>query len=111
MPKVLISSGILRDLDKPFLKLLKDAGLEVVFPGPRRQLTEADLMVELKAVTASIAGAEPYTRRVLEAFSELRAIARTGVGYDAIDTTAANEHGIAVAITPGGNHESVAEHT
>jgi phosphoglycerate dehydrogenase-like enzyme len=111
MPKVLIASGILRDLDRPFLKLLRDAGLEIAFPGPRRQLTEADLMVELKGVTASLAGAEPYTRRVLEASPELRVIARTGVGYDAIDVAAANECGIAVAITPGGNHESVAEHT
>lgn len=111
MSKVLIASGILRDLDKPFLKLLRDAGLEVVFPGPRRQLTEADLLAELKGVTASLAGAEPYTRRVLESFPNLRVIARTGVGYDAIDIAAANERGVAVAITPGGNHESVAEHT
>src|SRR6185369_9118224 len=77
----------------------------------RRQLTEAELMSELKGVTASIAGSEPYTRRVMESFPELRAIARTGVGYDAIDVAAANDRGIAVAITPGGNHESVAEHT
>ena len=39
----------------------------------------------------------------------LRAIARTGVGYDAVDLATATARGIAVSITPGTNQESVAE--
>jgi D-3-phosphoglycerate dehydrogenase / 2-oxoglutarate reductase len=41
----------------------------------------------------------------------LRAIARTGVGFDLIDLAAATAHKVAVTITPGTNHESVAEQT
>jgi phosphoglycerate dehydrogenase-like enzyme len=38
-------------------------------------------------------------------------IARTGVGYDAVDVAAATARGIPVTITPGTNQESVAEQT
>ena len=38
-------------------------------------------------------------------------IARTGVGFDAVDLDACNEHGIVVTTTPGVNHHAVAEHT
>jgi phosphoglycerate dehydrogenase-like enzyme len=41
----------------------------------------------------------------------LRAIARTGVGYDLIDVPAATRHRVAVTITPGTNQGSVAEQT
>jgi phosphoglycerate dehydrogenase-like enzyme len=46
---------------------------------------------------------------VLASASRLRVIARTGVGYDAIDVPAATARKIAVTITPGTNQESVAE--
>src|SRR5262245_47008439 len=111
MPRVLIAAAILADLDRPFLHLLRDAGFEVVFPRHRKQLTEAELLDELPGVSAALAGAEPYTRRVIEAFPGLRVIARNGVGYDAVDTDAATQHGVAVTVTPGANQESVAEHT
>ena len=61
--------------------------------------------------SASLAGSEPYTRRVLGAHPQLRVIARAGVGYDAVDVQAATEQGVAVAITPNTNQDAVAEHT
>jgi D-3-phosphoglycerate dehydrogenase len=111
MPKVLIATAMLAGLEKPFVNLLRDAGCEVVYPSLRKQLTETELLAELPGVTASLAGSEPYTRRVIESCPDLRVIARNGVGYDAVDVTAATRQGIAVTITPGTNHESVAEHT
>src|SRR5204863_321797 len=36
---------------------------------------------------------------------------RAGVGFDAVDTAAATDHGVAVTITPGTNQDAVAEHT
>jgi phosphoglycerate dehydrogenase-like enzyme len=65
----------------------------------------------LTAADAVIAGAEPYPRKVIEALPRLRAIARSGVGYDAIDLAACDEAGVVVMTTPGVNHHSVAEHT
>src|SRR5687767_6681403 len=111
MPKVLIATAMLADLEGPFLSLLKDAGFEVVYPRQRKQLTEEELLEELQGVTATLAGSEPYSRRVIESCPQLRVIARNGVGYDAVDVAAATQHGIAVTVTPGANHESVAEHT
>ena len=57
-----------------------------------------------------MAGLETVSRKVLEQ-SGLRAVARYGVGYDSVDVEAATERGVAVTITPGVNHISVAEHT
>jgi len=41
----------------------------------------------------------------------VRVIARTGVGYDAIDVGAATDLGVAVVTTPGANAEAVADFT
>lgn len=41
---------------------------------------------------------------------QLVALARTGIGYDAIDVLAATEHGVMVINTPDGPTESTAEH-
>ncbi len=111
MPRVLIATAMLAGLEGPFLSVLRGAGFEVVYPRERKQLTEDELLAELPHVAAALAGSEPYTRRVIEASPSLRIIARNGVGYDAVDIAAATERGIAVAVTPGTNHESVAEHT
>jgi len=111
MHKVLITPATLAGLDGAFLRVLKDAGFEVLFPSVCRQLTEDELLRELKGVKATLAGSEPYTPRVFKEHPQLRAIARAGVGFDAVDVAAATEQGVAVAIAPGTNQESVAEHT
>jgi phosphoglycerate dehydrogenase-like enzyme len=69
------------------------------------------LAAALTGVWATVAGSENYSRHVLQSASELRVIARCGVGYDAIDLEAASERGIAVVITPDANFESVADFT
>jgi phosphoglycerate dehydrogenase-like enzyme len=111
MAKVLVTPATLANIDGAFLRELRGAGLEVVLPTWDAQLTEEGLLKHLKGITASLAGSEPYTRRVLETYPMLRVIARVGVGYDAVDMQAANERGVVVAIAPGTNQESVAEHT
>src|SRR5262245_16064457 len=110
MPKVLIATPTLAGLEGAFTDLLRGEGLDVAHPRERKVLTEPELLEELQGVTACIAGFEPYTRRVIESSPDLRVIARNGVGYDAVDLTAASDRGIPVTVTPGANHESVAEH-
>ncbi len=112
MPRVLITPTQLHELQGPYINLLNDAGLEIVTPPAPwdHQLSEAELMVALKNVAATVAGSEPYTERVLQAHPQLKVIARVGVGYDAVDVPAATAHGVAVAISPGANHDTVAEH-
>jgi len=111
MSKVLIAPATLSDVGGPYLEALRGAGLEVVFSPFPAQMVEEELLPTLNGITASLAGSEPYTRRVLDANPQLRVIARAGVGHDAVDLAAAAEHGIAVTITPGTNQDAVAEHT
>jgi D-3-phosphoglycerate dehydrogenase len=111
MAKVLIAPMTLVGLEGDYSRLLREAGLEVVFAPRPAQMTEPELLEQLHGMSAAIAGSEPYTRRVLEANPQLRVIARAGVGYDAVDVAAATERGVAVTITPNTNQESVAEHT
>jgi len=50
----------------------------------------------------------PLGRDFLAQTPDLSVIARFGVGFDRIDTAAASEHGVAVAITPAGPYRAVA---
>ncbi len=111
MPKVLVTPATLKQIGGPFQDVLVGAGLEPVYPPQQAQLVEEELFGQLDGISATLAGSEPYTRRVIEAHPALRVIARMGVGYDAVDVAAATEHGIAVTITPGTNQDAVAEHT
>jgi phosphoglycerate dehydrogenase-like enzyme len=72
-------------------------------------MSETELIANLEGIDATLAGSEPYTRRVLEARPQLKVISRNGVGYDAVDLKAATDHGIPVTVSPA-NEEAVAEH-
>jgi D-3-phosphoglycerate dehydrogenase / 2-oxoglutarate reductase len=109
MPRVLICPAPLRAAGGPFREILQSAGFEVAFPTVTHQMSETELIANLEGVDASLAGSEPYTRKVLEARPQLRIIARNGVGYDAVDLAAATDHGIPVTVSPA-NEEAVAEH-
>jgi D-3-phosphoglycerate dehydrogenase len=111
MAKVLIAPATLAGIDGVYLHVLCDAGFEIVFPPNASQLTEEELLEQLRGVSAALAGSEPYTRRVLQAHPQLRVIARAGVGYDGVDTDAATSCGVVVTIAPGTNQDAVAEHT
>jgi phosphoglycerate dehydrogenase-like enzyme len=110
MPKVLIGPAPLARLQGDFLTVLKNAGFEFVYPQAAVQMTEQDLLDQLRGIPAALAGSEPYTRKVFEAFPQLKVVARVGVGYDAVDVKAATDHGVVVTIAPGTNQDAVSEH-
>jgi phosphoglycerate dehydrogenase-like enzyme len=107
-PKVRICA--LDSNDGPHIPILLEAGFEVL-PGTRQTAgwTEDEVIENVRGCAAVVAGAEPYTARVLDAAPGLRVLARTGVGFDAIDVKACDARGIAICTTPGVNHDSVAE--
>jgi phosphoglycerate dehydrogenase-like enzyme len=111
MQKILIAPMTLASQEGAYQKMLREAGFELVYPPRAVQLTEDELLRAIQGVKGALAGSEPYTRQVIESNPDLRVIARAGVGYDAVDLKAATERGVAVAITPGTNHDCVAEHT
>ncbi|GAB3460517.1 phosphoglycerate dehydrogenase [Actinophytocola sediminis] len=70
-----------------------------------------DLVAALRGVTGVIVGHDPLTAAVLAQAPRLRAIVRSGVGYDAVDVAAATRLGIRVSNLPGINSNAVAEYT
>ena len=70
---------------------------------------------QLVAVLAGVEGAlianEPLTEEVLRQAPRLRAVVRTGTGYDSVDVAAAARLGISVSNLPGVNSNAVAEYT
>jgi len=111
MPRVLIGPYLLRNQPGRFRQILTDAGFEPVDPVGDHALTTEQLRPHLPEIDALLAGGERMTRELFAIAPRLRAIARTGVGYDLIDLAAASAHQVAVTITPGTNQESVAEQT
>lgn len=110
MPKVMCTS--LNAEHGPHLEIFQKAGFDVQVAPRSIDLWQEDNLINLLAdCQAVLAGSEPYTPKVIESLPNLRVIARTGVGFDAIDLTACDKAGVVVTTTPGVNHHSVAEHT
>ncbi len=110
MPTVLCAA--LNAAGAPHVGILEQAGFEVRdIPSGMGHFDEDTLLGHLEGCVAVMAGSEPYSRRIIESCPQLRVIARSGVGYDAVDLAACNEASIVVTTTPGVNHHSVAEHT
>ena len=96
----------------PHFELLGNAGFETVVVDRALDLNVEDsMLLALRDAHACIAGSEPITARVIAACPKLRVIARTGVGFDAVNIPACDQAQIVVATTPGVNHHAVAEHT
>lgn len=96
----------------PHVEILERAGFIVEKVDRSLNLADEDTLIRtVDGCAAVLASSEPYTPRVIESLPMLRVIARTGVGYDAIDVAACDRHRIAITTTPGVNHHSVAEHT
>jgi phosphoglycerate dehydrogenase-like enzyme len=109
MPTVLIGPSPLRHQPGAFRRIFEAAGFTMIDPEGNDTLSEAQLRGYLPEAEAVVAGGEPITAELLRIAPRLRVIARTGVGYDAIDLAAASARGVVVTITPGTNHDSVAE--
>jgi phosphoglycerate dehydrogenase-like enzyme len=109
MADVLLTTMQVASLDDSLLAPLHERGHALRLNPFPRGTTEDELIAVVGEARAVIAGVEPYTPRVLATVPNVEIIARTGVGYDAIDIDAANGRGIYVTTTPGANHHSVAE--
>ncbi len=112
MPKVLIVPAPLFQVPGRHVELLRAAGFDFAYPPEKTALlSESEIIAALEGVSAVIAGSEPYNDRVLSAAKLLRVISRAGVGSDAIVLDATLRHKVVATITPGTNHDAVAETT
>jgi phosphoglycerate dehydrogenase-like enzyme len=109
MARVLLTTAQVSSVADELVRPLIDAGHELAQLPVADANNEDSLIAALNGASAVIAGVEKYSPRLFDATSGLKIIARTGVGYDAIDLDAATAHGVLVTSTPGANHHSVAE--
>ncbi|MDX2039433.1 MAG: phosphoglycerate dehydrogenase [Isosphaeraceae bacterium] len=109
MPIALVSPEPIRRRPGRWSELLEAADFEVVYPEGDATVDAAQLRRLLPLADVIMAGGETYSAELIGIARRAKIIARTGVGYDAVDLAAATSHGIPVTITPGTNHESVAE--
>ena len=111
MPHALILTPVFTTRDDTPTEKLKQAGWTFRHVPGGTHASEDELIALLaEGVDATIAGGEPYTRRVLEASPRLKHIARWGVGFDKVDIPAATELGVLVTTTQGANDWGVADH-
>ena len=74
--------------------------------------SEVDLIVQREPVVAILTrGRGRVTRSLIDRCSNLRVVARAGVGVDNIDLAAANERALPVIYAPNSTTSTVAEHT
>ena len=100
--------------DEEAIALLESNGCEVDIATLPEGKGEADLNVDdicqlLAGAGGWIVGHARVTREVLEALPDLAIISRRGVGYEKVDTVAAEALGKVVTIAAGGNNDSVAD--
>ncbi|MGW0846891.1 phosphoglycerate dehydrogenase [Streptomyces sp. NPDC002787] len=110
MPRILITTDYLRPDDEVDHYLRAHGHTTVHAPLIGRRGPE-QLVAALDGIDAALVAHEPLTVQVLSAAPRLRAIVRTGVGYDSIDIAAAGKLGITVSNLPGINANAVAEYT
>lgn len=88
--------------------ILHDAGRVVV----AEDHEEALAVIRSEPVTAILTRGRGQVRRpLLDAATDLKVIARAGVGLDNVDVEAATEHGVPVINSPGSTTVAVAEQT
>lgn len=109
MARVLVTTDHLRPGDEVDA-LLRGHGHETVHEPLAGQGPDG-IVAALRGVEGALIANDPFTAEVLAQAPTLRAVVRTGVGYDSVDVVAAARHGISVSNLPGINARAVAEYT
>lgn len=89
--------------------MARDAGIEFEVTRGRTAQAVINGLLETGA-DAAVTSYAMFPREVFEACPNLKAVSRTGVGYDEIDVEAATEYGVAVCNVPGYGTEVVSDH-
>jgi len=109
-PVVLVTSTRLSEQAK---QILRDGGADVAYMSDPVITEEilADRLAREGVSGVLMRGSPPFTRRVLEAATGLKIIAKHGAGFDSVDLDAATARGIAVVTAGDASADAVAEHT
>ena len=105
-PKVLISDK----LSPAAVQIFKDRGIDVDFQPDLGKDKDALLKIIGNYDCLAIRSATKATEKIIAAATNLKVIARAGIGVDNFDIPAASKKGIIVMNTPFGNSITTAEH-
>ncbi len=108
-PLILVNPPPLGTFESPGLNALEDAGYQLLHNKTGVTLTREELIRRIPDAVGILGGLEPYDAEVLSYAGKLKALARFGVGFDAVDLDAAKAAGVEVTISPGANTQSVAD--
>lgn len=109
MARVLITTDYLRPGDEVDA-YLRDLGHETIHQ-PMHGKGVDELVAALEGIDAALIANDLFTADVFDRSRSLRAVVRTGVGYDSVDVEAAARNGVTVSNLPGVNANAVAEYT
>lgn len=109
--RVLVTSYPFGEIDREPVQLLETEKLPFTLNPFKRRLREEELSEIIEPYEGLIAGTDPITEAVLERATNLRMIARVGIGLDSVALRAAKARGIAVTYTPSAPSAAVAELT
>lgn len=110
MKKVLVTPRSFGQYSDEPMRLLKQAGYEVVMNPYKRIMTEEEMLHHTADIDGIIVGVDPLNERVLSSAKQLKAVAKYGVGTDNIDLDFAKKQGIDVSITKNANSDAVADY-
>lgn len=105
-PKVLVSDK----LSETAVQIFRDRGIDVTFD-PSIGKDKARLLQAIGDFDGlAIRSATKVTEKILNAATNLKVVARAGIGVDNVDIPAASRKGVIVMNTPFGNSITTAEH-
>ena len=105
-PKVLVSDK----LSESAVQIFRDRGIDVVFEPDLGKDKDALLAAIPEYDGLAIRSATKVTAKILDAATNLKVVARAGIGVDNVDIPAASKKGVIVMNTPFGNMITTAEH-
>ncbi|QMU58747.1 MAG: phosphoglycerate dehydrogenase [Boseongicola sp.] len=105
-PKVLVSDK----LSETAVQIFRDRGIDVTFEPGLGKDKERLLEVIGQYDGLAIRSATKVTAKLLEAATNLKVVARAGIGVDNVEIPAASKKGVIVMNTPFGNSITTAEH-
>lgn len=111
MKKILVSPSSFGECGNEPLEILMRNNFDIIRNPFGKKLTEEEVMDLGRECVGIVAGVEPFTKKVIDALSDLKCISRVGIGLDNIDLEYAKRKGIVIKNTPDGPSQSVAELT
>jgi D-3-phosphoglycerate dehydrogenase len=91
------------------MKLIQENGIELSVNEHGRKITTEELAQDIKNAEVLVAGTEKITEEVFKNASNLKLIARVGIGLDGIDFDLCKKYNIRVTYTPDAPTMAVAE--